>query len=105
MRANIDFEGVTVNRGTGDFNASSLAHVVNTETVNTLVVESWLDRAGTDSCCNESPDYKLIRKGSNSEINTDFLCKSCSCSRSDSRLSVGWYRCSLYTFKYESTRS
>ncbi|KAI0932110.1 hypothetical protein AcW1_000677 [Taiwanofungus camphoratus] len=45
VRANIDLSGVTVNSGTGDFNPTSLAHVVNTDTVNKLVVHAWLDRA------------------------------------------------------------
>ncbi|KAH7925214.1 P-loop containing nucleoside triphosphate hydrolase protein [Leucogyrophana mollusca] len=46
VRANIDLRGVTVNSRTGDFNATSLAHIINTETVNNLVVQAWLDRAG-----------------------------------------------------------
>jgi len=37
---------VTVNSKTGDFNATSLAHVINTDTVNQLVIQTWLDRAG-----------------------------------------------------------
>lgn len=47
VRANIDLKNVTINARTGDFNPTSLAHVVNTETVNDLVVRTWLDRAGT----------------------------------------------------------
>lgn len=31
---------------TGDFNPTSLAHVINTSVVNNLVVQTWLDRAG-----------------------------------------------------------
>ncbi|KAI0322660.1 P-loop containing nucleoside triphosphate hydrolase protein [Amylostereum chailletii] len=46
VRANIDFKQVTVNSRTGDFNPTSLAHVVNTDTVNHLIVRSWLDKAG-----------------------------------------------------------
>lgn len=46
VRANINLQEVTVNAKTGDFNATSLAHVINTDTVNNLVVRSWLDRAG-----------------------------------------------------------
>lgn len=46
VQANIDLKGVTVNSRSGDFNATSLAHVVNTDTVNHLVVQTWLDRAG-----------------------------------------------------------
>lgn len=47
VRANIDLSKVTVNSKTGDFNATSLAHVINTPVVNKLVVQTWLDRAGT----------------------------------------------------------
>ncbi|KAJ3479603.1 hypothetical protein NLI96_g8938 [Meripilus lineatus] len=47
VRANIDLSEVTVNSSTGDFNPTSLAHVINTVTVNNLVVKSWLDRAST----------------------------------------------------------
>jgi ATP-dependent helicase IRC3 len=45
VKANIDLRNVTVNSKTGDFNATSLAHVINTDTVNNLVVQAWLDRA------------------------------------------------------------
>ncbi|KIP11377.1 hypothetical protein PHLGIDRAFT_83369 [Phlebiopsis gigantea 11061_1 CR5-6] len=45
VRANINLSDVTVNSRSGDFNATSLAHVINTPTVNKLVVQSWLDRA------------------------------------------------------------
>ncbi|KAF8577888.1 P-loop containing nucleoside triphosphate hydrolase protein [Ramaria rubella] len=47
VRAQINLSEVTVNTRTGDFNASSLAHVINTDTVNKLVVQTWLDRAAT----------------------------------------------------------
>ncbi|KIM85139.1 hypothetical protein PILCRDRAFT_817121 [Piloderma croceum F 1598] len=47
VRANINLSEVTVNSKTGDFNATSLAHVINTDTVNHLVVQTWLDRAAT----------------------------------------------------------
>ncbi|KAG6381131.1 P-loop containing nucleoside triphosphate hydrolase protein [Boletus reticuloceps] len=33
---------------TGDFNATSLAHIINTETINNLVVQAWLDRASSE---------------------------------------------------------
>ncbi|KAG1749940.1 P-loop containing nucleoside triphosphate hydrolase protein [Suillus paluster] len=46
VKANIDLRNVTVNSKTGDFNATSLAHIINTDTVNNLVVQAWLDRAG-----------------------------------------------------------
>ncbi|KAG1833736.1 P-loop containing nucleoside triphosphate hydrolase protein [Suillus variegatus] len=45
VKANIDLRDVTVNSRTGDFNATSLAHIINTDTVNNLVVQAWLDRA------------------------------------------------------------
>ncbi|TFY82646.1 hypothetical protein EWM64_g1369 [Hericium alpestre] len=46
VRANLNLKNVTINSRTGDFQASKLAHVMNTETVNNLVVQTWLDRAG-----------------------------------------------------------
>jgi ATP-dependent helicase IRC3 len=46
IRANVDFRDVTVNSRSGDFNATSVAQVVNTESIRTLVVQAWLDRAG-----------------------------------------------------------
>ncbi|KAF9076236.1 P-loop containing nucleoside triphosphate hydrolase protein [Rhodocollybia butyracea] len=45
VQANIDLEDVTVSSSTGDFNATSLAHVINTDSINHLVVQTWLDRA------------------------------------------------------------
>ncbi|EMD42116.1 hypothetical protein CERSUDRAFT_147660 [Gelatoporia subvermispora B] len=45
VRANIDLSGVTVSSKTGDFNPTSLAHVINTDSLNHLVVRSWMDRA------------------------------------------------------------
>ncbi|RPD82473.1 P-loop containing nucleoside triphosphate hydrolase protein [Lentinus tigrinus ALCF2SS1-7] len=45
VRANIDLSEVTVNSRTGDFNPTSLAHVVTTDTVNELIVRTWLDKA------------------------------------------------------------
>ncbi|KAI0801180.1 P-loop containing nucleoside triphosphate hydrolase protein [Fomes fomentarius] len=45
VRANIDLSDVTVNSRTGDFNPTSLAQVVNTDTVNELIVRTWLDKA------------------------------------------------------------
>ena len=46
VRADLKLDGVTVNSRTGDFNATSLAQVVNTDTINELVVRTWFDRAG-----------------------------------------------------------
>ncbi|KIJ38480.1 hypothetical protein M422DRAFT_33262 [Sphaerobolus stellatus SS14] len=45
VQARLNLSEVTVNTRTGDFSATSLAHVINTDTVNKLVVQSWLDRA------------------------------------------------------------
>jgi ATP-dependent helicase IRC3 len=47
VKANIDLSNVTVNSRSGDFQASSLAHVINTPQVNNLVVKTWLDKAGS----------------------------------------------------------
>jgi len=47
IQANIDLREVTVNARTGDFNATSLAHIINTPSVNNLVVQTWLDRAAS----------------------------------------------------------
>ncbi|KAI6007292.1 P-loop containing nucleoside triphosphate hydrolase protein [Pisolithus albus] len=46
VQANIDLRNVRVSTKTGDFSATSLAHVVDTGTVNNLVVRAWMDRAG-----------------------------------------------------------
>ncbi|KAH9044720.1 P-loop containing nucleoside triphosphate hydrolase protein [Lactarius pseudohatsudake] len=47
VKANIDLKDVTINTHSGDFSATSLAHVINTETINKLVVQTWLDRAAS----------------------------------------------------------
>jgi len=46
VQAKLDLTQVKLSAASGDFNAASLSHVVNTETMNQLVVQSWLDRAG-----------------------------------------------------------
>lgn len=46
VRADINLENVTIHSNSGDFNAKSLSHVINTESVNKLVVQSWMDKAG-----------------------------------------------------------
>ncbi|KAI0257368.1 P-loop containing nucleoside triphosphate hydrolase protein [Lactifluus subvellereus] len=48
VKANIDLNGVTINTHSGDFSPSGLVHVINTETLNKLVVQTWLDRAAGD---------------------------------------------------------
>ncbi|PCH33701.1 nucleoside triphosphate hydrolase protein [Wolfiporia cocos MD-104 SS10] len=45
VRADIDMSNIRVTAQTGDFQAQSLAHVINTPTLNSLVVQTWLDRA------------------------------------------------------------
>ncbi|VDB99642.1 unnamed protein product [Peniophora sp. CBMAI 1063] len=45
VRANIDLKNVTIHSRSGDFNAKSLSHVINTDTINRLVVQSWMDKA------------------------------------------------------------
>ncbi|KAJ7932447.1 P-loop containing nucleoside triphosphate hydrolase protein [Mycena leptocephala] len=44
--ASINLKNVIVNSRTGDFNPTSLAQVVNTDTINNMVVKTWLDKAG-----------------------------------------------------------
>lgn len=46
VRANIDLSGVTISTRNGDFNPTSLAQAINTDTVNNVVVRAWMDRAG-----------------------------------------------------------
>jgi len=46
VKAQINLQDVTINSRNGDFNPTSLAHVVNTDSINELVVRSWMDRAG-----------------------------------------------------------
>ncbi|KAJ6575059.1 P-loop containing nucleoside triphosphate hydrolase protein [Mycena capillaripes] len=46
VHANLDLKNVTISTRTGDFNPTSLAQVVNTETINQMVVKTWLDKAG-----------------------------------------------------------
>lgn len=46
VKAQINLQDVTINSRNGDFNPTSLAHVVNTDSINELVVRSWIDRAG-----------------------------------------------------------
>jgi ATP-dependent helicase IRC3 len=46
VQADIDLSDVTVSSKSGDFNATSLAHVVNTPAVNELILRTWLDKGG-----------------------------------------------------------
>ncbi|PVG01933.1 P-loop containing nucleoside triphosphate hydrolase protein [Serendipita vermifera] len=45
VKANIDLSDVAISQKSGDFVASSLAQVMNTEAINSLVVQSWLEKA------------------------------------------------------------
>ena len=47
VQADINLKEVTINSVTGDYNPTSLASVINTETLNSLVVQTWLDKSGT----------------------------------------------------------
>lgn len=60
VHANINLSEVTVNSKTGDFNATSLAHVINTDTVNQLVIQTWLDRAGKSPLFGDADNNKHV---------------------------------------------
>lgn len=47
IRADIGLHQVAVHSETGDFNAVSLAKVINTDPLNKLVVQTWFDKAAT----------------------------------------------------------
>ena len=42
----MNLSDVTINGRNGDFNPTSLAQVINTDTINNVVVRAWIDRAG-----------------------------------------------------------
>ena len=46
VHAKINLAAVTLSGRNGDFNPSSLAQAVNTNTINNVVVRAWIDRAG-----------------------------------------------------------
>ncbi|KAG8852738.1 hypothetical protein FRB91_006049 [Serendipita sp. 411] len=46
VKANIDLDSVAINPSSGDFASASLAEVMNTDAMNSLVVRSWIERAG-----------------------------------------------------------
>lgn len=46
VRAKMNLSEVKIDGRNGDFNPTSLAHVINTDTVNNVVVRAWIDRAG-----------------------------------------------------------
>lgn len=46
VRAKMNLSDVTINGRNGDFNPTSLAQVINTDTINNVVVRAWIDRAG-----------------------------------------------------------
>ncbi|KAF9535421.1 P-loop containing nucleoside triphosphate hydrolase protein [Crepidotus variabilis] len=45
VRAQLNLQNVTISGKNGDFNPTSLAQVVNTDTMNDVVVKAWIDRA------------------------------------------------------------
>lgn len=47
VQADINLKDVTINSVNGDYNPTSLANVINTETLNSLVVQTWLDKSGS----------------------------------------------------------
>ncbi|GAA96215.1 hypothetical protein E5Q_02879 [Mixia osmundae IAM 14324] len=47
VKADFDFSKIKISKANGDFSSTSLASIVNTPTVNNLVVRAWLDRAST----------------------------------------------------------
>ncbi|KAI5121287.1 hypothetical protein M0805_002330 [Coniferiporia weirii] len=47
VKAELNLSEVTINMRSGEFNPTSLAHVINTESINKLVVQSWLDKASS----------------------------------------------------------
>jgi len=94
VRARINLSHVTVNTRTGDFNATSLAHVINTATVNKLVVQTWLDRAGNSHHLLPRPDSLQFFSGT--EVNFGVLREPGSRAGSDERVSCRGSRCSLF---------
>ena len=46
VRVDINLKEVTINSATRDYNPTSLANVINTETLNSLVARTWLNRSG-----------------------------------------------------------
>lgn len=53
VKANLDLSNVTVTGSTDDFSATSLAAVMNTPAVNSLIVGVYLDRARKCPPCDE----------------------------------------------------
>ncbi|KAH9486984.1 Putative mitochondrial ATP-dependent helicase irc3 [Psilocybe cubensis] len=45
VEADLDLKRVTISSHNGDFNPTSLAHVVNTEAINKIIVKSWIFHA------------------------------------------------------------
>lgn len=46
VQIDISLKGLRINHTTGDYNPTSLASIINTETMNSLVVKTWLDKSG-----------------------------------------------------------
>ncbi|KAF9568440.1 P-loop containing nucleoside triphosphate hydrolase protein [Agrocybe pediades] len=47
VKAKMNLREVSVNSATGDYSPTSLARIINSETMNELVVKAWLDRAAS----------------------------------------------------------
>ena len=99
VKANIDLKDVTISTYSGDFSATSLAHVINTETLNKLVVQTWLDRAGQSSL----PYSLLDRLSANAnlcsqtpQINHRLRSQCRSRPRADRNISIGGRRRSVH---------
>lgn len=59
VSADIDLTGVKISASTGDFTASSLAHIINTRTVNDIIVKSWLDLACAYLGCDANAGFMV----------------------------------------------
>jgi hypothetical protein len=75
VRADINLKEVTINSATGDYNPTSLAHVINTETLNSLVVQTWLDKSGASASRLVSNRDLLFSRHRQSQIHLGILCQ------------------------------
>jgi hypothetical protein len=98
VKANIDLKDVTISTYSGDFSATSLAHVINTETLNKLVVQTWLDRAGPSSSPSllgrPNTNAKLFSQSSQINHRLCSQCRSRPCT--DKNISIGGRRRSVH---------
>jgi len=105
VQANLNLKEVTVHSKTGDFNPTSLAQVINTDTINQLIVQTWLDRACR--CiflsCKHALDASV--NTSNKKVHAYFLCKHCAYRGSHPDFSWVRYRCSIPLIQDASSRT